>query len=247
MRAKFTVNIPQRKDGTRPNDEEFLKQIRANGWGLTEIEELDDEASRKMKYKEQAQTLWDEMPEVTASEKEHVIFFGLLESTRTRLVITRRTGSQANFRLHHTNLAKLQRATSQVVSELVTTHHGEAHLVVAEKEVVIYERGHEEILIEGRVIPNALLEAFTSDKKNLLVAVTSLVVVVAVGTWLYFLDLKANPNIAVNLDRLLATFIGFLILSGLGLFQTWWEIKANKVISWTVATDLKRTGSHIDT
>ena len=246
MRAKFTVTIPQGKDGTRPNEEQFLKQVRANGWSLIEIEAIEDLGARREQYKQRAEPLWKEMPEVTTEERKHVIFYGLLENTRTELVITRRTEAQANFRLHQANLARLQRATSNVVSELVTTHRGEAQLAVAENEVVVYERGHEEILIEGTVIPNALKETIRADKKNVLVAIASLIVVVAVSVPLIYADLGSSPHISINLDRLLATFVGFFIISSLGLFQTWWDIKANKVIAWTVATDLRRKSSHID-
>jgi len=42
MRAKFTVNVPARKDGSRPNHEDFLKPIHANGWGLIELEQVED-------------------------------------------------------------------------------------------------------------------------------------------------------------------------------------------------------------
>ena len=245
MRAKFTVNIPQGKDGKRPDNTEFLKQIRANGWGLTDIEELPDEAARLARYLDIAGTLWNDMPEVTSEEKKHVIFCGLLDDTRTDLVITRRTEAQANVRMHQTNLARLQRAASNVVSELVTTHRGEAQLSVAEQEVVIYERGHEEILIDGKVIPNAVSEAIRSDKKNLLVSAASLLVVAGVSIALFTIDLKSHPNVATSLDRLLATFIGFFVISGLGLLQTWWEIKSNKVIAWSVATDLKRKSAKI--
>jgi hypothetical protein len=245
VRAKFSVTISARKDGSRPDNDDFLKPVRANGWALIDIETIDAEPERQKRYDEEAAKLWGEMPEVTAEERAHVIFVGLLEDTRTRVLVTRRTSAQATFRLLHTNLARLQRATAKVVSELVATHRGEAPLNIADKEVIIYERGHEEILIEGRVIPNAAREAVTADKKNLLVAVASAVVVTAVGVWLGAIDRQAHPDIVANLDKLLATFIGFLILSVLGLFQTWWEIRENRVVSWTVASEPRLRGARI--
>jgi hypothetical protein len=215
----------------------------AGGWSLDEIEAIEDESQRRERYRQEAEKLWSEMPEVTDEERPHVIFFGLLEDTRTKMVVTRRTGAQATFRLLHTNLARLQRATSRVVGELVTTHKGEAQLSVAEQEVIIYERGHEEILIEGRVIPNALHEAILADKRDLVLAIASGTLVAALLISLLLIDLQANPHVATSLDRLFSTFVGTFIVSILGIVHTYWDIKDKKVIAWTVASDQRQKGS----
>ncbi len=235
MRAVFTVEIDATGINTYPTDSDFLTRIRAFGWEEMGIKGLPEE-ERKQKYQERAEELWKEMPEVANEEKPFVIFYGILQDNRTKFVITRMNDSEATFRLLHISLGRLQQSTSKIINSIIKSHANSKGLTISQNRVLIYERGHEEVLITGRVIPNAFKELWVADKKNVLIALVSFLVAVPSFIGLQYFNSSNNLILGGTLERLSTGFLTTIIVSGINLLQTYFQIREEKTIDWKVAS-----------
>jgi hypothetical protein len=244
MRAVFTVSIPQVSTEKYPTNEEFLSRIRALGWENIKVREMSDE-EKNVWYQTEAATLWDEMPEIAAQEKEYVIFFGLLQDNQTRFIITRVTDGQATFRLIHRNLDRLQSSTVKMVRQLIEPHGNLPGLSISNYRISIYERKHDDIIIQGRVVPNALAEAWRVDSKNILLAIGALLLAVPSFIALIWINSSTNQIIGGTLERASTAFLTTMIVSVIGFIQTYLQIRNIKVIDWAVASSTIHTSHNI--
>jgi hypothetical protein len=235
MRAVFTVEIPASGIDSYPNHKEFLALVRAFGWEDMKIKNLSDE-EKEAKYREYAEDLWKEMPEVADEEKPFVIFYGILQDNRTKFVITRMNESQATFRLLHTNLGRLQQSTTKLIRSIVRSHANAKGLEISQNRITIYERGHEETLIVGRVIPDAARELWVADRKNILLVAGSLIFLLISIILIRFVNSQNSPIWGSALERLATGFVTSAVVAGIGLVQTYVEIKEEKLIDWKVAS-----------
>lgn len=236
MRAVFTVEVPAVSIDRFSTNEEFLSRIRSHGWEEMKNRDLSPE-ERETRYIQQADTLWSSMPEIAAREKEYVIFYGLLQDNQTQFIVTRVVEGQATFRLLQSNLEKLQASTTSVIRRLTTTQGNQPGVKIRYERIAIYEKGDDEIIIEGRVIPNALLEAWKTDKRNILLAVSGLLLTVPSILFLFFIDPAVNRIIGGTLERLSTAFITTTIVSAIGFLQTFLQIRGVKLINWAVASE----------
>jgi hypothetical protein len=232
MRAVFTVDVPT-VDGKYPTNDEFLTRLRNNGWEDVKLQHLDEDEKQR-KYQELAKDLFSDMPELANEEKEYVIFYGVLQDNQTKFIVTRRITGQATFRLLQPALGRLQRSTEKMIRQLVNPSHHDKPLSVSYQSVFIYERGHEDVIIRGRIIPKPIWEAWRIDRKNIFLSVGSFLLVVPVIALQLFISTDEHRVIGGNLERLSTALLTTLLVSVLGFYQTYVEIKKNKIIAWTV-------------
>lgn len=235
MRAVFTIEIEPTGVDTYPSDSDFLTRVRAYGWEEMSIKQLPNDEKLK-KYKEHAGELWKEMPEVTNEEQQFVIFYGILQDNRTKFVITRMNDSQATFRLLHNNLGRLQQSTDKIVRSIVRSHANTKGLEISQNRIIIYERGFEDILIVGRVIPSAFKELWRADKKNVLLAAIFGFLLIPSFIMLQFVNSSTNLILGGSFERVSTAFLTTAIVSCVSLFQTYLEIRQEKIIDWKVAS-----------
>jgi hypothetical protein len=234
MRSVFTVLIPPVGTNNYPTDTEFLTRIRSLGWENTRAKEKSEEELKEW-YKTKAAEIWNQMPEIAMAEKEYVIFFGDLQDNQTKFIITREVEGQATFRLLQTNLDKLQSSTVYMVKTLRKPIGSLLPLEISNQRVSIYERGHDEIIIQGRVISNAFDETWRVDKKNILLAIGALLLSIPLFTTLIWVNSKTNQIIGGTLERASTAFLTTFIVSLIGFIQTFLEVRSTKVVDWVVS------------
>lgn len=232
MRAVFTVDIPL-IDGKYPDNEYFLERLRANGWEDMSFLSLKPEEKLE-RYKAHASQLFSEMPELAAEEKDYVIFFGVLQDTQTKFIVTRRILGQATFRLLHPVLGKLQPSTEKMVRQLISPIHHDKPLPVSYQSIVIYERGFDDVIIKGRVIPAPFREAWRVNKKDAFLIIGSFLLLVPTIIAQLYVDTNQHRVIGGNLERLSTVLVTTMIVSLLGFLQTYVDIRKKKIIAWTV-------------
>lgn len=234
MRAVFTVQIPSVSTDRYPTDDEFLSRIRALGWENTKArEKADDEL--KAWYTQRASEIWDLMPEIASGEKEYVIFYGELQDNQTKFIITRLVEGQATFRLLHPNLDRLQASTVYMVKTLQKSVGSLPPLEIRNQRISIYERGHDDIIIQGRVITSYARETWRVDKKNVLLAFGSFLLAVPTFITLVWVNSQTNTIIGGTLERASTTFLTTFVVSVIGFIQTYLEIRNVKIVDWIVA------------
>lgn len=194
------------------------------------------ESDRSTWYREQADSLWESMPEIAGHEKEYVIFCGVLPANHTRLIITRIVEGRATFRLLHERLDKLQGATTALVKDLLDANGNLPHLGISYEQISIYERGFDHIIIHGRVIPNVAREAWRVDKRNVLLAAGGLFFAIPCLVALLWLNSTTNAIVGGTLERASTAFLTTTIVSLIGFLQTYLDVRSAKLIDWTVAT-----------
>ena len=235
MRAVFTVQIPPVSTDRYPTDEEFLSRIRALGWENTKArEKADDEL--KAWYNEKASELWDLMPEIASGEKDYVIFYGDLQDNQTKFIITRVVDGQATFRLLHPNLDRLQASTIYMVDTLQKPVGTLPPLEIRNQRISIYEREHDDIIIQGRVISSYAKETWRIDKKNILLAFGAFLLAVPTFITLIWVNSNTNEIIGGTLERASTTFLTTFVVSLIGFIQTYLEIRKIKIVDWMVAS-----------
>jgi len=238
MRSVFTVNIPSNESGEYPSNTEILHRIRSFGWEPIEIQRMnEDEAAKEVRYKELADKLFNEMPEIAKEEKESVIFFGYLADDQTKFVITRSVEGQITFRLLHPVLPRLQSSTTKMVKKLISCTINKRQLEISNQTVVIYERGFDHIIISGRVIPNPVREALRTDRKNVLLATGPLILAVPVMFGLLVVNSDNSPLLGGTMERFSTALLTTSLVSALSLFQTYYEIRRERLISWAFTSD----------
>lgn len=234
MRAVFTVLIPPTSINNYPTDEEFLARVRAHGWDERRTKDLSEEEVL-VKYKESATKLWIEMPEIANEEKEFLIFYGVLQDSQTKFVITRLIEGQATFRLLHPNLANLEASTEMIIKKLINTAIGEKPLEISNQAIAIYERGFDHVIIRGRVIANVLLESWRVNRKDALLTLAAAFLFILFAIGILFVDQQQHALIGGTLERLSTAMITTALVSALGFAQTYLEIRSFKIIDWSVA------------
>ncbi len=240
MRAVFTVQISAVSVDKYPTNEEFLSRIRALGWEDVKVKELSEEDKLKW-YEEHAEKLWENMPEIAADERDYVIFYGVLQDNQAKFIITRVTEGQATFRLLHPNLDRLQASTIGMVKKLIESVGNLQPIRISNQRISIYERGYDEIIIQGRVVPNALAEAWRVDKRNILLAIGAFLLTVPTFAGLIWVNSQTNQILGGTLERASTAFLTTFIVSVIGFLQTYLQIRNIKIVDWVVASNSEHT------
>jgi hypothetical protein len=232
MRAVFTVDIPSIGHAKFPNNQEIINELRTHGWENVEVSEL-DESQQTAKYKELAIHLLEQMPEIRKTEEANqVIYYGELQDDKTKFVVTRVVQGQMTFRLLHPNLARLQRSTEKIISKLINSRLGDTQFNISNDLVLVYERGFEDVIIEGRVISKPFREATKTNRRDVLLVLGSILILVPTIIGLFFYSSAENRIIGGTLESLSTALITTIIVSALGFFQTYYEIMREKLIHW---------------
>lgn len=186
-------------------------------------------------YKRLAGELFEDMPEVAAAEKEAVIFTGYLSAEQVLFVITRMVPAQVTFRLLHREFPRLRAATEKMMAKVISARLNRPPVHIINPTVSIYERGHDHVIINGRVITQPLKETFHNNLKDtLLFAVPLLLAIPTIFVALHFPDPKLAPQVFWKgmVDRLSTALLTASLVSLLGLLQTWVQIRRGRIIDW---------------
>ncbi len=286
MRAVFTVQIPRRPDGTFFTDTEIKEAIETFGWRPSKgtIEDRDQPQEKNNETQqvhrviipttiEKARLLFDEMPEVAAAERAHLLDWGYLADDQTAFVVTRLQNAQITFRLVQTALPRLQRATVHILKHVLAvrfdlTVHPENRTIgyfdkfsratrtlvarllpslctamriavfpVSNRQVLIYERDHDNVIIDGRVVPVPFRETLRTDRRDLVFIVASFALAAFILAALEVGDqawLQAHATIKGTLERSSTVFITTTVVSMIGFLNVWWDISRNHLVAWSV-------------
>lgn len=234
MRSVFTVDIPK-SDGTGQfaDNHKILEAVRTFGWEPVEIQLLDDDISKEKKYKEMADILFKDMPEIAVEEKDNVLFYGYLADDQTKFVVTRRVQGQITFRLLHPVLLRVQSSTRKMVRKILDSRFGE----ISSNNVLIYERGFDDIIFTGRIVPSPLREALKTNRKDALLFIVPLMFAAPLLAGLVNINLEQYELLKGTAERLSTALLTTSVVSGLGLFQTFWEIRRHKLIIWNFSSE----------
>jgi hypothetical protein len=202
--------------------------------------ERNEDFERNEHYARLAIELFDDMPEVAAAEQDAVIFTGYIQSFQVLFVVTRLVDAYATFRLLHQDFNKLRLASEMMISKILSARINDGPLLSENPTVNIYERGHDHVIMKGRVITRPALEALRSDLKDSLLFVVPLILFIpTVYVVLQYPEVSPNPGGPVvasfwkgMLERLSTALITTSLVSLLGLTQTWWEIRNGRIIDW---------------
>lgn len=252
MRAVFTLDLPNRSDKGYPKDQEILELLRSFPWELVErttarVEATDPPSDTSLhaeaanqappghKYQDFAKDVLEHMPEVTAAnEQDAVIFYGYFQDDKTKFVITKMVTGQVTFRLLHPEIPRLQASTVKIIRRLLAINPFGSPLEISNNRVVIYEHGHEHIIMRGRVIPDAKMETIRSNKKDFLLTVVPLILFLPVTAVLLVLDQIMNPILFGSMERLSTALLTTVIVSVLGIVHSYLDIRRNRLIAWDV-------------
>jgi hypothetical protein len=238
MRSVFTVEIPAISLEKYPTTEDFLRRVRIFGWDNITYKDLPEE-DRQRCYREQAKEIWDDktFPEITDQERDFLIFYGILQDTQTKFMITRVNEGQATFRLLHPDLSRLQSSTTDMIRKLISSTGNEPPLKISRNRVTIFERGYDHRIIQGRVIVNHLREAWRVDQRNLLLASIGFLLTVPSLAALLIVSSETSRIAGGTLERLSTAFISTTVVSLIGFLQTYLEIRNKKLVDWVVTSD----------
>lgn len=235
MRSVFTVEIPQNDEGIKyPDTSEIINYIRAFGWEPVEVRSLENDIEKGKRYKVLAEQLFKDMPEIANEEKNDVIFFGYLSDDQTKFVITRRVEGQITFRLLHPDLPRLQLSSARMIKKIINSRFNNKPLGISNQSIVIYERGFDRIILNGRVIPNAGKETYRVNKKDTLLFLIPIALFAITIPVIQFINSFSSPNQLVlgTLERFNTALLTTSVVSFLGLVQTFLEIRNNRLIAW---------------
>ena len=180
--------------------------------------------------------LFKEMPEVAAAEKNAIIFLGYIANYQTIFVVTRMVGRQVTFRLLHRQLIKLQSSTVLMMNMLLSTFISDSSsLILSSSTVSVYERQQDHVIITGRVITNPVSETINTNFKDFVLVVGPLLILLPTTASLFYTD-SQNAFVYGFLERLSTALITTILVSILGIYTSWREIKKNKLIDWSVDT-----------
>lgn len=202
--------------------------------------ERNEDSERNENYARLAVELFDDMPEVAAAEQDAVIFTGYVQSFQVLFVVTRLVDAYATFRLLHQDFHKLRLATEMMISKILKVQINDGPMLNENPTVNIYERGHDHVILKGRVITQPLLESIRSDLKDTLLFIVPLILfiptVYAVFRYPDVLPQNGVPATASfwkgMLERLSTALITTSLVSFLGIVQTWWQIRSGRIIDW---------------
>jgi hypothetical protein len=257
VRAVFSVDIPKTTSGQYPTDVEITKMVRGFGWEPVELraaalfgeEAVSDdrlEAAKLAKYKELARPLFDQMLEIAAAEKDDVVFLGKVADDQTQFVVTRPVENQITFRLLHPVLPRLQASAKKIIKTVLKTNLAGRPLAIGNNRIVVYERGHDNIIIAGRVVSRPIRETCRTDLKDLLLTVVPVLILIPVTALLLQtpttstaqpVGVMSAPLMRGTLERFSTALFTTALVSLLGLLTTYYDIKKNRAIAWDVARD----------
>lgn len=253
MRATFSVDLPTGSNREYPKDDELITFLASYGWELKDtLGEIQPEESIEEKikqYQSSAANLIDKMPETEADEINCVIFFG--SRNKIPFFVSQQTPSQMTFRLICDDLAKLQSTTENIIKLLSERRILGKRLKISNNEISIYEpycpqgatstKSVKKAVIKikpmifGRIIPSVFGETIKRGRKDFVVALFSVVILIA----LYeteVLGLLSLATLKAVFDELyIVTFTTLAVsLFGLGqsYLETFLEVKYNHRIVW---------------
>lgn len=250
MRAILTVALPKKSETEFQTDDDFLSIIRGQGWDDPKIAILPKD-KQTIKYQEMATHIWKQMPEVAQDEKEYLIFCGYFQDNQTDVIITRRNVGFAKVRLLNANLDKLQDSTEKMVEKLVVkeTDSKKPQFEIANKTVEILEKNEIHEIIQGRVITNAWKEAKLKNSKNYSIAFWTFFAFLGLFFTLIILRFVMHYDkddfwYETN-TRLHTVALTTFIVSAFDFWTTYKQIKENKIISWTVSTEIAKKAKEL--
>jgi hypothetical protein len=243
MRTTFTIEFPtlDGKEISFPDNKDVLEMVRSFGWEPMEIKALgEDEALKEKKYKEFAENLFKDMPEIANEEKDNVIFYGFIAADQSKFVITRRVEGQVTFRLLHPVLPRLQASTEKIVRKILAGRVDGRPIKIVNQSVLLYERGFDHIIMSGRVIPSPYRETISSDRKDVLLFLGPILLEIPTFYALNFLDPVAHKIFFGTAERVSTALLTTALVSFLGLLQTYLEIRRHHLIAWNLINDARQ-------
>jgi len=202
-------------------------------------------SSRTRNFRRLSEELFRDMPEVAAAERQSVIYMGYLQSDQVLFVITRMVPAQVTFRLLHRELPRLQSATEKMMKQVVSARLNAEQVYVGNPLVYVFERGHDHVILTGRVITQPILETFRSNLKDALFFTVPLILFIPTAIAAIYFPLPVIPPATApstsalfwkgSLDRLTTVEITTALVSALGLLQTFVGIRRSKIIDWGFA------------
>jgi hypothetical protein len=248
MRAVFTVSLrPSTQEGQPryPSNDDIVTLLRGFGWETSDLHDVEP-SERPARYEREATRILSEMPELaddgkephlpTEMERRHIIFWGFFAAAdeQTEFLVTRPSESQVNFRLLHKQLPNLQRSTLRAVRRLRATKLGGQKLDIANRSVLVYERGFNHVVIRGRVRGNSLREAVSANAREFFLFVVAAVVVVPLWLLAGGADRANDPLWTGTWDRLSTVAVTTAVVSLLGFLTTVWDMARHRVVFWDV-------------
>jgi hypothetical protein len=231
MRSKFIVNA----DGKFPTDEEVRSAIRRFGWEPREASLLNSEKEKVDKYAEISSKLFEEMPEVAQPEKADVIYSGFLSADQTSFVVTRSSDGEITYRLLQPELPKLIQATEKIIKAIEGQRVSSRDENIIDKTILVYEKGHDYVILRGRVVENKLLETARSNLKDaVVVAICSFTLIVLSIVLATGVLGGVAPSWIQGVIRLSVPICALFIASLAGLIITYREITNTRVVSWNL-------------
>jgi len=247
MRAVFTVKLDARPDGSFASDDEIIAAIRGFGWeprtgphweyfcalgaSCAIGDRADQESVRREWYRQQAEVVLSEMPEVkrTDPERDAVIYFGTMADEDTKFIVTRRVMGELKFRLLHRELLKLQSSTDRAVRNVLSA---KLFCGVIGNKVTIFERGREVVLVSGDVVANQLREAYKRDYRDIALAVVPLILFVVLFPLDVMFGGSLSPDVRGVVDRFATAMLTTSIVSALGFLTVYWRLGREGRVVW---------------
>jgi hypothetical protein len=240
MRSKFIVQILKKADGTFPTDIDLQNKIREYGWEPPDIAKMESTEEKLKAYRERAQPLFtaEQMPEVAQEELEDVIFFGAIRADQTRFVVTRTPG-ELTFRLIQAELPMLISATEKLLKAIGATNlvglplKRTPHNVIDNK-ILIYEKGHNHVILQGRVVESPFFETLRTNQKDAFVILLVLLFLMLRLISHTIIDFKFIS--AADFDKLTFSILAVSLVSLIGLVLTFIGIRRHKLVSWNLTS-----------
>lgn len=247
MRSVFTVKLDEGPDGNFPSDDDIVAALRGFGWearsgpnweyfcslgaACAYGDRAGEEAERREWYREQADLVFAEMPEVlrTDPECDAVIYFGQMADQDTVFIATRRVMGELKFRLRHKELLKLQSSTDRLVKNVLAQ---ELFCDIVGSRVTVYERGRNVVLLSGDIVTNRLREAYRRDSRDIALTVVPLVIFLVAFPLDYKFGGPLRPDIRSLFDRFTTAMFTTAIVSGLSFLSVYFRLARESSIVW---------------
>ena len=247
MRSTFTVKLEERSDGSFASDDEVIAAIRGFGWeprlgpnweyfcaigaACALGDRADQERERREWYRDQADIVFAEMPEVkrTDNERDAVIYFGRMADESTQFIVTRRVIGELKFRQLNRELLKLQSSTDRIIKDVLAEP---LFCGVIGSKVTVYERGREVVLLSGDVVSNRLREAYRRDSRDIALAVVPLLLFIAIFPLDYQFGSLLRPDVRALLDRFSTAMLTTSIVSLLAFATVFWRLRRESSVVW---------------
>ncbi|HSV37484.1 MAG TPA: hypothetical protein VLI04_01885, partial [Nocardioidaceae bacterium] len=189
-----------------------------------------DYEERLKQHIDAADKVWEQLPEVAAEERDSVIFFAKLPHFG-KLVVTRYDQGYLVLRVINEDLLRLQQAAEELVRDTTSRSGHLDGLEVYCNEAEIYERGHTNVIMRGRVIDRALGEASRRHPEIIASLAVTLLATVVTLAWLAFAE-PAKDILRGSLERFSTAMIAAFFISLVTLIQKWSQLKRKGGIDW---------------